>query len=237
MKKQRTRLLVGATVLVLVFFSGLPLVIAKIGDRIMDDKVYSAEVKTVQFMQELTDLERLHLIDSGMSVEIAEDRTNLKIEDMKEILATALEPYINQGLIVGTIDDFSMVTCDPYRCYSNEFSNLSGNFWEIRLELWDDLGQSLSVCLDDQTGKVLLVSYECLEPIYNPAMLDEYSAILLDSYYASMDNFEFYIDNLEEEYKKVSNSHSVRMYMPDVLYGEIGVRFTASTNGFRIYFD
>lgn len=237
MKKQHTSLIVSLTVIVIALCAVLPMLLFKLGDFVMDDKVYSAEVKSVQFSAELTDLERLYLIDRGMSTEITQDRTILKSEDMKEVLATSLTEYIDTGLlIVDIIEDFDVVSCIPYRCYSNEIANLSGTFWEIYLESASDPGHSLRVSLDDQTGKILLMSYECLEPIYDEYMVDVLPNALLDCYRNHMD-MPYYIDEMNDENKKVQTSKSVRLYMTDMVYGEIRLKFTVSTSGFSIYIE
>lgn len=236
MKKQRSGLIIGLTILIIAFCAILPILIAKIGDHITDDRVQTAEVKSVQFVTELSDLERIYLLENGMNMDIDASRANIRKEELMETLEAALSPYFEYGFLQGSLSDFTVTHYKVQRCYSNEFSNLSGTFWEVTLEYWDELGQSIHLVLDDATGKVILLSYDSLEPIYGDVSLSSMAEGILDVYRTMLD-MNYIVDYLEQENKKAAYASSIRLYAADMLYGELGIKITVTQNGFSIYLD
>ena len=166
---------------------------------------------------------------------------------MGEIVETALSTYVNRGFIQGNQiacsiwEDFSM-KCEPKLYYSNTISNLSGIFWEIYMELSDEYGQNIYLHLDDQTGKVLLISYESLDPIYQNLCTDvfmkkeKYIDYLFADYQANMDFFAYdrvYGENHQDYY----DAKQITYTIGDVIYGEILIKFVLTDSGFSIYVE
>ena len=119
---------------------------------------------------------------------------------------------------IGTLKNFSL-KCEPFLYYSNTISNLSGFFWEIKLECWDDLGQYITLYLDDQTGKIMLISYDCLEPIYSKKVLKDYVVTIFTYYQDTMDWFEY--ERVDGEQQESSYSAETLTYtIGDIVYGE-----------------
>lgn len=219
----------------------LPTIVAKVEDHLADETVYYNEMKSVQLLRELNDVEKLYLLKNDTSVSISEEDTNLKSANMFEVVEAALVTYIERGFIQGNLADFSM-ECEPRLYYSNTISNLSGIFWEIQMELSDEFGQNIYLHLDDQTGKLLLISYECLEPIYQNLYLDiftkkeKYINHLFADYQAGMDFFAYdrtYGENHEDYY----DAKQIIYTIGDVVYGEILIKFVLTDSGFSIYVE
>lgn len=224
-------------IVILILCGLLPIIIAKIQDYAADEKVVYEDVKTVQLLHELNDMEKLYLLKSGSYVEITEERAKLNTEHMQEILTEGIL-QVGHSLIYGNISDFT-IEYKPIFYYSNEFSELSAIFWHIKMELWDDMGQSILLCLDDTTGKVLSISYECLEPIYLSKKIDYYLENLFQNYCAQMDFYEIVqsfveVEANEEVSEKLSNKKRKTFRMADTLYGEIEVECTMTETGFCI---
>ena len=236
MKRKFTKLMIGLVIVVLILCAVLPWVVANIGDRLLNEKVYSAELKTVQLAKELTDLEKIYLLNSGLKMEITDERTRLKTEDMKEVLAVSVEPYINESLIQGTIDDFDIVSCEPYRYYSDTISNLSGTFWEISLISKYVSGEYLELCLDDQSGSVLQMMYEYPKPIFSKEKLP-YSTNQCVEVYKKNGTFNDATEGIAEYTDKNDSVASKELYNNDSNYGENGVMFTVTDTGIYIYVE
>ena len=63
-------------ILVLILCGILPIIIAKIQDDIVDEKVVYEDVKTVQLLHELNDMEKIYLLKSG-HMDIPDIRSHL----------------------------------------------------------------------------------------------------------------------------------------------------------------
>ncbi|MBR4027860.1 MAG: hypothetical protein IKJ01_10025 [Lachnospiraceae bacterium] len=302
MQKWKHSIILGVTIIILVFFGILPTVIAQIEDNWTQNQVSYKDTKTVQFIPELEDIEKVFLLKTGIATKVSEDKTKLKSEDMKEIVESLLSVYLEQGFIIGTIEGVSIhrdsniestdilginnsnmqsstnleknpiknttipiteknnientekvqesneevipigtlknfsLKCEPFLYYSNTISNLSGFFWEIKLECWDDLGQYITLYLDDQTGKIMLLSYDCLETIYSKKVLKDYVMTIFTYYQDTMDWFEYergYGEQQESSYSAETLTYTIG----DIVYGEILIKFVVTQNGFRIFIE
>lgn len=235
MKKYKNTILLILTWAALIVCGMLPVITAVIEDKLADDKIYYGEIKQVRLFQELNDTERLYLLKNGTKAEVTEDRAKLKEANMLENVEAALDIYRDGGLISAAISDFTM-TCKPYLYYSTEISNLSGIFWEIEMELWDEYGQSMTIYLDDQTGKALLISYECLEPVFESYWLDQMVNVLYKSYRSVMDFAEEHVgQELRDENGGYTGKYSISYQYADMIYGEMNIDFVVTETGFSIY--
>ena len=101
------------------------------------------------------------------------------------------------------------------------------------------------MCLDDATGKVLSISYECLEPIYLSGKLEYLLENLFHNYCGQMDFYDSVLKFIEaqtneeveaneDEGKQVSSKNRKIFRIGDELYGEIEVECTMTETGFCI---
>lgn len=235
MRKSNNRVVLVLTALVIFLGGILPGIIGKIEDFLADDKVYYRELKTVQFFRDLNDTQKLYLLEHGSTASVVEYRAKLKQEDMQEVLETALQPYIEMGYIFAEVGDFTM-ECEPILYYSNTEANFSAIFWLVEMELWDGWGQSISLYLDDATGKMMLISYECLEPVFEKEFWDYNLEMLCSIYKSSMGWDE--VNSLHEKSTEEFNYRNIIHYRRgDIVYGELGIDFIISENGFSIQFE
>lgn len=236
MMKPRKNTIIFVLITVLLVLCGiLPMIIAKIQDYAADEKVVYEDRKTIQLFRELNDTEKLYLLKSGSKIEIGKERTKLKSENMQEVVITAisnLEPFVH-----GNLSDFS-IECEPFLYYSNQFPELSDIFWHVKMELSDELGQSIYLCLDDSTDKLLSISYECLEPVYMSKKLDYYLGTLFLNYLSQMDYWLAMqsASNIEgmEVNEEVTNAKKLNFSMGDIIYGEFHIYCIMTETGFQI---
>ncbi len=167
MKNKQTKVIVVITVIVLLLCAILPMIILRLGDAFTDGKVYSANMKTIWFEQKLSEAEVLYIFQNGIWVDVSEEEMNLKEEELKVALDIALLPYRENSLIFEGIDEFTIAGCWPYRGYSNDSYSVSRSFWVINMRATDRKEPYLYALLDDETGKILMITYLCSYPIYD----------------------------------------------------------------------
>lgn len=243
MKKHKNEIFIVLTVVVIIFCGMLPKLIGLVEDYFADQNISYGEQKTVSLIRELNDVEKMYLLKNGTEVSISEDRTNLKWTNMSETLDAALSWYTQNGFIMGQTADFTIIKCEPVLRYSTQMPNVSGIFWKVDMELSDYYGQSISLYLDDQTGKVLLISYECLEPVFSIADLALPLQALFDCYqserdwhnvvYAGQNNIEpEETENVAYPYKR-----EIIFHYGDIVYGENSIKFIVTENGFSVQLE
>lgn len=239
MKKYKSEILIVLTVVVIILCGMLPRMVGMVEDYFADQNVSYGEQKTVSLIRELNDVEKMYLLKNGTEVSISEERTKLKWTNMSEVLDAALSWYTQNGFIISMATDFTITKCEPVLYYSTEMSNLSGVFWEIDMELWDYYGQSISLILDDQTGKVLLISYECLEPIFDTKDLNKPLQYLFECYQSERDwhSYFTYAGMKDIEQEEYTHKRDMLYEYGDVVYGQNGIVFTITENGFSIQLE
>ena len=238
MKTNKNHIFVGLTLLAIILGAMLPTILAKVEDVFADEKVNYVKQKNVSLIRELSDVEKMYLLKEGTPVSISEERTNLSWTNMLEVLSAALSWYHSNGFIYGAPKEFTIVKCEPRLYYSNEMSNLSGIFWRIDMELVDYYNQSISLCLDDQTGKVLLISYECEEPLFDQKDLNVPLMNLYECYQSerSWNNLMYSSNDNVEKVKEKTKVEFIFSY-GDVIYGENAIVFTMTETGFSIHLE
>lgn len=142
----------------------LPVTAGKLEDGFADKSSCYKEIKTVQFFRKLNDTQKLYLLSHGTVAEIAKERANLKQENMFETVRESLLPFTKTGYMEKISRDFSL-ECEPMLYYSNKESNLMAIFWEIQME--KESGGKILLYLDDATGKILTISYDGEDSVYD----------------------------------------------------------------------
>jgi len=124
----KNKIFIALTVVVIIFCGVLPRIIAGVEDFLADQKISYAEAKTVSFVRELNDLEKIYLLKNGTEVSVSKNRTNLKKTNMVDVLETALSWYVQNGFIKGQARSFTITNCEPVLYYSTKISNVAGVF-------------------------------------------------------------------------------------------------------------
>lgn len=249
MKKNRNSLIFILCLILLVLCAMFPFITARIGDFLSSEILTYHKVKTVQLYPEVNDIQKLYLLKNETFIPISESQCKLKKDDMGEVLESVLAAYIDSSLIKGTISDFSL-KCEPFRYYSKTEANLSATIWVVQMELWDELGQSIVVYLDDRDGKILSISYDCLNPVYENKELAEKIWILSEIFLSYMDWLNINETDGKNGTEAVNNELSgivdqtddydkkktgLSYHVGDVTYGELEILFVLTEKGFRIY--
>lgn len=246
MKKYRNGILFLCIFLLIILGGMLPVITAKVEDLLVDDKVHYEEMKTLNMFQKLSDTQKAFLLSNGAMVEISEQQTSLKKEMMQEILITMLAPYYDIGLIKSDVTEFS-IQCTPFLYYSSTKSNFSSVFWQIQMETVAEYGQHILLCLDDDTAKIMAISYECTEPVFTKGYFDYYIN-KLSSLYLSHMNFEDITETIpsddglygaenEEINQKRKYKAELTWSFTDALYGGMELSFILTETGFKIGID
>lgn len=243
MKKYKNGILFICTFLLIVFGGLLPVITAKVEDLLVDDKIHYEEMKTLNMFQKLSDTQKIFLLSHGAAAEISEQRASLKREEMQEVLTAMLAPYYDIGLIKSDVSEFT-IQCTPFLYYSSTESNFSSVFWQIQMETVTEYGQYMLLYLDDDTGKIMDMSYECTDPVFEKNYFDYYMN-KMSSLYLSFMSFEdiqemvpsednWNSDANEGNEQKIKHKTELNWSFTDPLYGTMRLLFILTETGFKI---
>lgn len=246
MKKYRNRFLFIGVLFIIILGGLFPVIVEKVEDHLVDDKVHYEEMKTLNMFRKLNDIQKAYLLAHGVKTEISKQRTSLKQEEMQEILTEALASYYGIGLIKSDVTEFNF-QCTPFLYYSSTESNFSAVFWQVQMETVTEYGQHVLLYLDDETSKIMTISYECTEPVYDKGEFESYLRKLSSLYRSCMD-FEDVEDVLPEEinpigiaegYENQKNRYKMELHwsVTDAIYGVLDISFILTNQGFKIGID
>lgn len=233
MRRWRYGVLILFTVAVILVCACFPMIVAGIEDSMTNKTVEYHDVVQLQLFKELNMTQKLYLLTKGEEAEILEDNANLKKSAMSVIAEAALKPYYGTGLLIMDLSHYTM-ECKPRLFYSNQYSDVSGIFWYV--EMTDVYGQKISMYIDDWTGRIMLINHEVGRESYDGIQRwEEQMSQLIQVYQDETGMYENIVpDEMEEINPEFLRKTSV-LRIGDVLYGEIGLVFEISENGFAIY--
>lgn len=174
MKNKKTSLIIVLSFIVVAFFFSLPVIVLKSSDAIAEGKIYTSDIKTIEFGKKLSTESLIYLIINGIRMETPESDMNLESADLMSIVKDGLSPYCDNGLIVDDLGDYTMRDYWCYRAYSDSDTSVSGAYWVVDLQTESFPRDYLFLTIDDQTGNVILMSYISEEPTYALSDLESY---------------------------------------------------------------
>jgi len=243
MKKYSNGILFIGILFIIVLGGLFPVMVAKVEDHLIDDKVHYEEMKTLNMFRKLNDTQKVYLLGHGVKTEISERRASLKQEEMREILTEAFASYYGIGLIKSDVTEFDL-KCTPFLYYSSTESNFSAVFWQVQMEAVTEFGQYVQLYLDDETGKIVTISYECTEPVYEKGKFEYYIRKLSSLYQSCMD-FENTEDMASAEINPMNSAEGSEIQknrykrelhwsVTDAVYGGVEITFILTNQGFKI---
>lgn len=237
MKKWKSIIAVIVVFLVIVLCGMLPGIVASVEDSFTEEMTY-VDVKTMQFSNELSDIEKLYLVAYGDKAEISQENTELQYEEVIEVADKLLQPYFDAGLIVQPREMYS-INCIPIFCYSNTNSGneISGVFWIVELVDKENSADYISLWIDESTQKIIWIRYQSKHDYYNPELLGElahsfYSLYMSDKEELFSAENETYVD----EYENLPYEYCVGRQFDDSIYGSIYMQFMVTCDSFEVIF-
>ena len=254
MKKWKRYSVLGLVALVIILCGMLPGIVAKIGDNMSVGPTY-VEFKSLQFNQELSDLEKMYLVTYGNKVDASADTTSLESEEVIAMALSGMEPYFNAELISQPLDSFEIEICKPMLCYSNVYSQnkLSSVFWVVHMvnegadeeavseqmesnKQYDEVffKEEITLWLDEASGKIVWIQYYNEGECYKGYELGEkalafYTLFIEDKEFESAES-DIYISEFEDSPYLYYVSYSIE----NAIYGNIHLEFHTMCTGFEV---
>lgn len=247
MGKLKTVLILLLAAAVIVGCAYLPGFVGTMQDN-AENEVRYAEIQALQLQLgnaqrgELPMLGKLSLLKRGTTMEIAEEDAPMLPDTVLDRSHTEFSRYMDCGLIHTELD-FSKIWATPFLVFSPEDPDVNFIYWSVEV-LDSSVNTSLTLLIDDETGKLLRIDYYTDEWYYAP----EEQYYLLDTFYnVYMESLDL-IEELKAREDAVSDretftedistdgSAGIRVRFSDPEYGEVNLDFYVHPNGFYCYF-
>lgn len=242
MGKVKTVLAVLLTALLLIGGSLLPSAAAHFQDKSITNTVQYENIEALQLKLEeealsMTYQEKMFLMMRGAGVEVTDEKTNLKEEMVMEAAYAALMPYMD--LFFGGSFDNDYIEYYPVMVYDEGDPSRYAYYWHVVMSLDMSMNDSISVILDDETGKLL-----ALEMIDPELMIEEKYLQKLQYNLASVYFADLGIEPVAEwpvEVEAYDDTGSALaatgyVFIDEVHGAEINAQIGVRPDGFYIYF-
>lgn len=242
MGKVKNILAVLLTVLLLAGGGLLPTAVSRLQDKTTTNTVQYENIEALQLRLEEEALsmsyqEKMYLLMHGEGMEITDEKTKIKEERIMEAVYGALAPYMD--LFFGDSFDNDYIEYYPVMVYDGTDPSRYAYYWHVILSLDMSFEDTVSLVLDDETGKALAV--EMIDPALHieDAYIPELQYTLAATYFKELEIEPIAQLPLEsaENYDAMGMPvAAVNYQFVDAVYGEVNVEIGVRPDGFYIYF-
>lgn len=243
MGKAKNLLGVLLALLLLAGGSLLPAAVTRFQDKTITHTVQYENIEALQLRLEEETLsmsypEKMFLLMHGEGVEITDDKMKIKEERIMEAAYAALTPYVDLFFGGFVINDY--IKYYPVIVYDGEDPSRYACYWHVILSLDMSANNTVSLVLDDETGKALAVELVDTEMYIDEAYLPELQYTLASTYFKELEIDPVAQWPLEaaveahDEAMGMSNV-AVNYQFVDAVYGEVYVEIGVRLDGFYIY--
>lgn len=243
MGKVKNVLAVLLTVLLLVGGSLLPVAAARMQDKTTTNVAQYENIEALQLRLEeealsMTYQEKMFLLMHGEGTEITDEKMKIKEERVMEAAYGALTPYVD--LFFGGSFDNDYVECYPVMVYDGTDPSRYAYYWHVILSLDMSFEDTVSLVLDDETGKALALELIDPQMYIEEAYMPELQYTLAATYFKELEIEPIAQWPLEtapaEKYDALGMSvAAVNYQFVDAVYGEVNVEIGVRSDGFHIY--
>lgn len=159
MHKWKTAISLLLAALLVVAFAWMPRLVGAITDRISNGKAVTAPIRAVTLAASGNDgdtIRKLALNQRGTPISIDQEVASMSVEDVYLAALAGMEAYVDAGLFEWF--SYSSWQVTPYLWIDLENRDNNAIFWTVLFYL-DNQGQTLSLDIDDETGKIYRLNY------------------------------------------------------------------------------
>lgn len=247
MGKVKNLLAILLTAVLLIGGSLLPVVATRFQDKTTTNVVQYENIEALQLRLEeealsLTYLEKVFLIMHGEGLEITDEKTIIKENDVIEATHAALTPYME--LFFGKPLDNDYIHYYPVMVYDGADPSRYAYYWYVTMSLDASYDDHVIVILDDETGKLLAVEMTDPEMDIAEPYLQELQYGLSTIYFSELGispaaEWPLEIAPTAENEAMGISVVAANYQLIDTLYGEVrevNIEIGVRTNGFYIFF-
>lgn len=242
MGKVKNALILLLTMLLLTAGSLLPSAAAYMQDKTTANVVRYDDIEALQLRLEeevlsMSYQEKMFLMMHGAGMEITDEKTNIKGDQVMEAAYAALMPYMD--LFLGGSFDNDYIEYYPVMVYDESDPSRYTYYWYVTMSLDVSVNDTVSVILDDETGKILAVEMIDPDMHIDEKYLEKLQYTLASVYFADLGIEPVAEWPVEvEAYDDTGSSLAATGYIfIDEIHGaEINAQIGVRPDGFYIYF-
>lgn len=250
MRKHKTAFAIFLALALIAGMALLPRWIAGISDRVTNGKPGTAAMQSValSLYSDQKDepgymLRKLALEQWMTTVPIKPEQAKMTREAVLTGAVDGMTPYIEAGMFKWF--DYQFTDAEPYLCIDPENKSSNMIVWGVTFAVDDKPYHHLFLHVDDETGKILYISYETDGPDKYNYYYKENQRLLMegftDSFYRplglsgdQLGDYKELVSQEVEERKLTDDVTCWRYTFDDQQYGVIYVEFSITPAGFSV---
>lgn len=247
MRKVKNLIVVLVTAALVLTAGFVPMAAAQFQDQATTGVVKYESIEALQLKLEeeapgMTYQEKIFLIMHGEGLNVTDEKTKIKENDVLEATYAALTPYME--LFFGKPLDNDYIDYYPVMVYNAHDPSRYAYYWYVNMSLDSSYDDQVIVVLDDETGKLLAIEVTDMEMDIAEPYLQELQYGLSTIYFSELGispDAEWPVEMApmaENEARGISVVAS-NYQLIDALYGEVSdvnIEIGVRTNGFYIFF-
>ena len=250
MSRLKLSVTVLLTLALLVALALMPRAVAGITDLLADEKGGTASMQSVElaFPGDQTELpgymmRKLALEQRMTSVPITAEQAAMTEDQVYAAAEAAMEIYVQAGLFEWFEVDFQSL--QPYLGIDPNDKSNNTLFWGVDFTKQGDQYQDLFLHIDDETGKILYISYTTNAPdkfnYYYPENQHAMMESFVDAFFSPLNladrsEYEGLLGESAVEQELTDDVTCILYTFHDAQYGMMHIEFYITPSGFHVYF-
>ena len=238
MRKLKTALIFLVTLALLAVGAAMPKLLAMVNDRNHLNQPGTQQMQSIALdlsgeNRVLSTVGKIDLLRSGKIIAVTENEASMTEAAVNATAGAAMEAYINAGIFQWF--DVTAWNASPMLCIDPDAPDHYGIFWSVTILNENEPYQSLMMDIDDETGKIFSIRYDCygtysLDGVWerNTAVMDAFTHVYLNQLgLLDQENTEPNMEYGELDGEVLCG----RFFLTDDDHGEIAIEFYVTGTG------
>lgn len=242
MNKRKTSAFLLLSLLLIAAFALLPRIVAQISDIQAVGKLNSAPMQSIElaFASEKENMMRKLALEMRMTtIPIEPKQASMTEAEVIDAAKANMDAYAQVGLFEWF--DYTYCLVEPYLAIDSEQKNNISIIWGVTFSDQNDPYKYLFLHIDDETGKILYISYETADkkqyPLTDRTKQEQMLTGFVDVFFRPL---ALTTENAQEaseiEWNLADDTVSTAFTLEDTKYGTICVQMYIMPVGFQVSF-
>lgn len=243
MRKVKNGIVILFTVLLVLSAGLFPIAAARFRDQTTAGVVKYESIEALQLKLEeeapgMTFVEKMFLLNNGVGMEITDEKTRIKEEEILETAYAAAAPYLE--LYFGDSLDNDFLHYNAAMVYDERDPTRFCYYWFVQLSLDISYNDTISMVLDDETGKLLAIEvtdpdFGIAEDYFEKLQYAISTAYLRELGMSPAAEWPMEIEAVAKDWNVAIPAVGTHYLFVDPLYGETSVEICVHSDGFYIF--
>ena len=202
------------------------------------ESIEALSLKLEEETPSMTFVEKMFLLTNGTGMEVTDENTRIKEEEILETAYAAAAPYLE--LYFGDSLDNDFLHYNAAMVYDERDPTRYCYYWYVQLSLDISYNDTISMVLDDETGKILAIEvtdpdFGIVEDYFEKLQYTISTTYLSELGMSPTAEWPMEVESVAKDWNVAIPAVGTHYLFVEPLYGEISVEICVHSDGFYIY--